>query len=270
MNRTELRAHAQAVGLPDFSLDVAPTIAIGDVGPHVALLHRLLRAVVPDVESTYEYDDLVGTKFQSASRTTVKTFQSWNHLLSDGVVGYKTWMALTGLETFRMAFEPAAGTYLTQSNKRRCWAAATATLKGLSHEIQHTPASTYYIDTLGGLLNDDPAQPWSDNSRKFASDQDLHVLQGGASLYLLLGIMYVHGRIMLNARNLHDNNTHYFVLYSARGDGSDKGTTVGIWDPYPDSKNKGAAMYRSFHWLKQQYKDVTYRVYYSLLGAGRT
>lgn len=269
MTKSELRAHAKAVGLPDFNLGVAPTLEIGAVGPHVALLHRLLREVVPDVESTYEYDELVGTTFKKATKTTVRTFQSWNYLLSDGVVGYKTWMALTGLESFAMAFDPPSGASHTQTNKRRCWAAATATLKGLPTEIQHTPASTYYLDPLGGLMNDNPSEAWANNSKNFAKDNNLHVLTSGASLYLLIGIMYLYGRVMLNAKNLHDNNTHYFVLYGARGDGSDKGTTMAIWDPYPDSNNKGAVMCRSFHWLKQQYKDVTYRVFYSVLGDGK-
>jgi hypothetical protein len=269
MTKSELRAHAQAVGLPDFNLAVAPTLEKGSTGPHVALLHRILRAVVPDVESTYEYDNLVGSTFKTATRTTVKTFQSWNYLLSDGVVGDKTWLALTGLEKFHMVFEPPAGASLTRSNKRRCWAAATATLKGLQSEIQHTPASTYYVDTLGGLLNDDPSEPWANNSKDFARGNNLTVGCGGTSLERLVEIMKLYGRVMLNARNLHDDNTHDFVLYGARGDGADKGTTTAIRDPYPDSNNKGAVMCRSFHWLKQQYKDVTYRVFYSRLGDGK-
>jgi hypothetical protein len=268
MTKSELRAHAQAVGLPDFNLAVAPTIEKGSTGPHVALLHRILREVAPDVKESYEYDELVGTTFKTATKTIVKTFQSWNHLLSDGVVGYKTWLALTGLEKFAMSFDPPAGASHTQSNKRRCWAAATATLKGLQAEIQHTPASTYYLDTLGGLLNDNPSEAWANNSKNFAKDNNLAV-ESGVSLERLIQIMKLYGRVMLNAKVLNDNNTHYFVLYGARGDGLDKGTTMAIWDPYPDANNKGAVMCRSFHWLKQQYKDVTYRVFYSRVGDGK-
>jgi hypothetical protein len=77
------------------------------------------------------------------------------------------------------------------------------------------------------------------------------------------------GRVMFNSRNLHDNNSHYYVVFSARGDGNDKGTTLGIWDPFPDSTNHGMVLYRSYNWLKQQYKDVTYRVFYSLRGDGK-
>lgn len=269
MTRAELKAHAQAVGLPDFDENMVPTLGPGSTGKHVALLHRLLRIVMIDQAGTFEYDELEGEKYKTATKTMVRSFQSYNHLLADGVAGYKTWLAVTGLEKFVMIYEPPSGMYHTQTNKARCWAAATSTLKALPAEIQHTPASTYYIDHKGGIFNDNPAEPWANNSDNFAKDLNLNVIKSGMSLSGLLYIMLYCGRVMLNSKNLNNSNSHFYVLYSARGDGTDKGTTMGIWDPYPDSKNNGAAMYRSYNWLRQQYKDVTYRVFYSLQGDGK-
>lgn len=263
MTDAELRAHAKAVGLPDFSLASAGTLREGDKSPYVALLHRLLRVSIPHIEETYEYDELEGTTYKSATKSIVKSYQAGNYLLNDGVCGYKTWMALSGQEKLKMVYEAPSGTYHTQTNKNRCWAAATATLKGLPNEIQELPTRTYYLNPKGMLLNDNKDVP--DNSKRFAKDMNLHVVTTGLSLSGVLYLMMMRGRLMMNSRNLQGDNSHLYVLLSARGDGTDLGTTVGIWDPYPGHNKQGAMMYYSYHWLKQQYKDVTYRVYCALV-----
>ena len=270
MDSNELRKHVQAAGLTSFSPETAPTIQTGSQGPYVDLLHRLLRAALPDWQGTPDYDQLTGKKFTGNTHTTAKSFQAGNYLLNDGVVGYKSWMALSGMEAFQMAFEPPAGAYLTQSKKTRCWAASTATLKGLTNEIQASPTRTYYLDQVGGLMNDDPAQAWKDNSKNFANDMNLHVVTDGATISGILYLMVMRGRVMLNSRNLHDGNSHYHVLVTARGDGSEKGTTIGFWDPYPANNQKGQIMYRSYSWLKHHYKDLTYRIFYSPTGDGKS
>lgn len=270
MNLTEIRAHASAVGLSNFHPSTSPILSQGSKGPYVALLHRFLQVALKDRwEGTEEYDALVGESFTNNTRKSLASWQSGEYLLNDGVAGYKTWMALSGIELFRFVYEAPTAAYLTQSQKTRCWAAATATLKGLTMEIQPSPTRTYYLDPIGGLLNDDPAEAWRDNSRNFANDMHLEVITSGKSLLGLLYLMFRHGRLMLNARNLEDNNSHYIVLLTARGDGTEKGTTIGIWDPYPGNNKKGEIMYRSYHWFNSRSRDLTYRVFFTANGDGK-
>lgn len=260
----------KASGLSGFHPSTAPTMEVGAKGPHVDLLHRLLRAALPSWEGTTDYEKLVGDKYTNNTKKTLASYQAGNCLMNDGVCGYKSWMALSGIEAFKMVYEPPAGSYLTQSKKTRCWAAATATLKGLGTEIQPSPSRSYYLDQVGGILNDNPAEAWANNSANFAKDMNLSVTTTGMGLNGIIYMMWLRGRVMLNSRTLFDNNSHFYVLISARGDGTDKGTTIGFWDPYPDNNKKGTVMYRSYNWLKQQYSDVTYRVFCTLNGQGKS
>jgi len=270
MTQDELNKHVKASGLSGFHPSTAPTMSVGAKGPHVDLLHRLLRSHLSSWEGTTDYEKLVGDKYTDNTKKSLKSYQAGNFLLNDGECGYKSWMALSGIETFKMVFEAPTGAYLTQSKKTRCWAAATSTLKGQTTELTPSASRTYYLDSVGGILNDNPAEAWANNMQAFAKDMNLHLVKSGLGLYGILLVMYLNGRIMLNSRNLDGKNSHFYVLISARGDGSDKGTTMGIWDPFPGNNSKGAVMYRSYNWLKQQYKDVTYRVFYSLTGEGKT
>jgi hypothetical protein len=98
---------------------------------------------------------------------------------------------------------------------------------------------------------------------------NLEVITSGKSLVGLLYLMFQNGRLMLNAKNLENNNSHLIVLITARGDGTEKGTTVGIWDPYPGNNKKGEIMYRSYYWYRSRSRDLTYRVFYSAKGDGK-
>jgi hypothetical protein len=64
---------------------------------------------------------------------------------------------------------------------------------------------------------------------------NLHVTTTGMGLSGIVCMMWLRGRVMLNSRTRHDNNSHFYVLITARGDGTDKGTTIGFRDPYPDA-----------------------------------
>jgi len=72
------------------ALDIKPTLRLGSTGPYVIELQRILTNLL-------YYTGTISGNFDTSTEKAVKSFQTNNRLLADGVVGRDTWSALSSL-----------------------------------------------------------------------------------------------------------------------------------------------------------------------------
>lgn len=231
-------------------------LTVGSRGPNVKELQRLLNEkgrLYPRLNE----DGIFGPTTQSS----VERYQTDQWLVKDGVVGRCTWNALNGLETYTI-YTPTS--LVPQWTNTTCWSAATAMLLGM-HACMSSGPATALPET--GLLND--SQNMSpDNTSKFAKYHGLIMLPPQSWTADGLGkLLSVHKRLMVDA--LWDvssyvagrgSSGHMMVIAGIRGDGTEFGTTVRIFDPWP--VGRGSMYSANYGTLMQRVPGFTYQIYY--------
>lgn len=192
-----------------------PTLQKGSSGPAVAKLQNLLN------QRTRPSPDLtVDSDFGNKTKNAVVGFQASQGLLVDGIVGPCTWAALEQTEIYSIGYPIVL---VPQRTQMTCWSASASMLKGSNS----TPGSgSARLDPTGGLI-DTPA-----NLLAFANSHGL-ILNYGQSWTVagLANLMQTYGPLMLCA--VLPTFKHCVVIGGLRGDGTQDGTTLRIYDPAP-------------------------------------
>jgi hypothetical protein len=232
------------------------TLKAGSIGPTVKELQRLLNEKVRLSPRLYE-DGIFGSK----TRYAVERYQNDQWLVKDGIVGRCTWNALKGLEQYVIS---TPTDLVPQWTNTTCWSAATAMLLGMRACMSSGPATA---TPESGLLNDSDTMSL-ENTRKFAQYHGLTMLAPQSwtanGLARLLG---THKRLMVDA--LWDvrsyiagwgSSGHMMIIAGIRGDGTESGTTVRIYDPWP--VGKGSVYSANYGRLMQRVPGFTYQIFH--------
>jgi hypothetical protein len=233
-----------------------PILQQGSVGPAVSELQRLLNGKEGPIPPLP-----VNGSFDARTRSVVIDYQSDQWLVQDGIVGKCTWNALQDTEEYNILDEPAM--MIPQPTPNTCWAASTAMLKDQC-VLARGP---FDLDNNGGLVNDsDLTTP--ENTTKFARYHHLHLLPPMSwTARGLAGLMRSHGRLMVdllwNAASYasgRGSSGHMVILAGIRGDGTESGTTVLIYNPLP--VGRGTVESINYMRLMRSYPAFTYQIYY--------
>jgi hypothetical protein len=202
-------------------------------------------------------DGIFGTRTQSA----VRHYQDDNWLVKDGVVGKCTWNALTGQEEYTSLDRI---TLVPQWTNSTCWSAATAMLLGMSACMAPGPAEA---SAEAGLLNDsESTNPV--NTAKYARYHGLTMLPPQSwTARGLAKLLLTHKRVMVDALwdvtsyvQGNGSSGHMMVIGGIRGDGTENGTTIRIFDPWP--VGKGSIYSVNYGSLMRKVPGFTYQIYY--------
>lgn len=227
----------------------------GSRGPDVVELQRALNQHLrpsPNLNT----NGVFGTR----TRQAVFTVQSQNWLVQDGEVGACTWAILRQTERYEI-LHPV--TLVPQQDQSACWLASTSMLLKTSLGRASVPASLLASD--GGLLNDSELNDAA-NTKAFARHFGLHMhypqtwSASGLAEVLRLGPVATH--ILWNVAgyvNGTGSSGHFAVIAGIRGDGTEEGTTLRIFDPWPP--NRGSIS--SFGYLKLLNNNpaITYQLF---------
>lgn len=208
----------------------------GSRGPRVKELQQLLNAGLSPTPKLAE-DGIFGPK----TREAVLRFQNENWLVADGIAGLCTLNALRGTEAFVLLKPPPH--LIPQPTQDTCWAAATAMLTGMTVPGVVAKAKAAGVDIAGGLSNDSD-QPDFANTSRFARAFGLTMLPPMSWLPQALADQFsVRGPLMMDTlwdvgeyAAGHASSGHMRVIAGMRGDGTDVGTTLLIYDPWAPTK----------------------------------
>ncbi|MBA2669751.1 MAG: peptidoglycan-binding protein [Gemmatimonadetes bacterium] len=222
----------------------------GSTGPAVAELQRLLDSrLVPNPRLVT--DGQFGQKTYDA----VRGYQRETWLVVDGQAGLCTMNALRGTEAYMIDYSIRL---VPQPTDTTCWAAATAML--LNESVQSVLRRNSSFSTSGGLPNDsefdDPR-----TMERYAAANRLGLMYGQSwTATGFAATMQGRGALMMNILwnpvgylSLDPDNPgqylgssgHMVVASGIRGDGTEKGTTLRIHDPW----RPGRGQVRSFNYL---------------------
>lgn len=204
---------------------------------------------------------VVDGSFGPATRAAVLAYQKTNWLVEDGEVGPCTWAALRAVEKYAILVPTML---MAQQTDATCWSAATAML--LNRPISPGPGGANLLPD-GSLLNDSELdQPV--NTLKFAKAYGLTLVPGQSWLPDgLAALTRAHGRLMINT--LWDATAyakragspgHMMVIAGIRGDGTPRGTTVRIYDPW--RPHVGAVYSCNYDRLMRRVPALTYQIFY--------
>ena len=232
-----------------------PILRSGARGPAVVELQTLLnQSLQPSPE--LKPDGILGSQTKGA----VRLFQTRNWLVVDGEVGRCTWAALRGSEQYVILHRVQL---VGQQDSSACWLAATSMLLGRSLTRASVPSSLMGSD--GGLLNDSALNDAA-VTRVYARHFGLrmhypqswtatglaNVLRSGpVATHVLWNISgYVSGR---------GSSGHFIVIAGIRGDGTNLGTTLRLYDPLP--VGSGTVESAGYHALLQRTPGLTYQLF---------
>jgi len=163
-------------------------------------------------------------------------------LVEDGEVGACTWAALRQTERYKILHKI---TLIPQQDKSACWLAATSMLLRRSLTRASVPSSLLASD--GGLLNDSELN-MPINTQAYA--RHFHLRMHHPQSWSATGLTGVirHGpvatHILWNVSGYLSgagSSGHFAVIAGIRGDGTDIGTTLRIYDPWPPRIGKIAS-----------------------------
>ena len=232
-----------------------PILQLGSRGPSVKELQNLLNK--QGAEPPLNPDSAFGTK----TKTAVIDFQTDNWLVADGIAGKCTWNALRGFEEYVLLDEPAM--LVPQPTTTTCWAASTSMLKNQSIVAR----GPFDLASDGGLVNDSELTT-PVNTAKFAAYHHLRLLPPMSwTARGLAGLIKAHGRLMCDILWNIDNyikgkgsSGHMVIMAGIRGDGTEDGSTVEIYNPWPPSQ--GAIEVHNYSRLMQDIPGFTYQIYH--------
>lgn len=204
----------------------------GSRGPAVTDVQtRLNREVSPPPRLAT--DGIYGSKTAQA----VRRFQEAEWLVVDGEVGPCTRAALEGTERYTILHRVQL---VPQHDPSACWLASTSMLLGRSIPRSSVPASLLASD--GGLLNDSELNDAANTSvyarhfglrmhhpQSWTAQGLANILRAGpVATHILWNIPgYVSGQ---------GSSGHFAVIAGIRGDGTNAGTTLRIYDPWPPGR----------------------------------
>lgn len=210
----------------------SPILRSGSSGPSVKELQTLLNQKLQPSPNL-----AVDGQFGAATHSAVDRFQKSKWLVVDGEVGPCTWAALRGTEAYETLHDV---TLVPQIDTTACWLAATSML--LRQSIPRSAVPAEFLASDGGLLNDSELAAPA-NTVRYARHFHLRmhypqswtatglagVLRSGpASSHVLWNISgYV---------NQTGSSGHFVVIAGIRGDGTEIGTTLRIYDPWPPTR----------------------------------
>jgi peptidoglycan hydrolase-like protein with peptidoglycan-binding domain len=235
----------------------------GSRGPSVVELQTLLNArLAPGLRRATD------GQFGQKTHDTVRRFQREHWLVIDGQAGTCTMNALRGTEMYVVSHSIRL---VPQPTDTTCWAAATAML--LSESVQSVLRRNASFSTSGGLPNDSEF----DNPRtmeRYAAANRLGLIYGQSWTAMgFAATMQGRGALMMNILwnptgyvTLDPDNPgeylgssgHMVVASGIRGDGTERGTTLRIHDPWPPGRGR----LRSFGYLRwmQTHPTGTYQL----------
>jgi hypothetical protein len=234
-----------------------PILRLGDRKPEVTRLQQLLNAKLrpsPNLKAD-------GT-FGQTTKAAVERFQNLNWLSKDGIVGQCVWSALEGRDKYVILHTI---TLVPQWTPATCWSAALSMLLGGGPACM-SPGKANASPT-GGLFNDSElSRP--ENTQKFADSYRLTLLLGASwTADGLAGLLRAHGPLMMNLlwnapsyAAGQGSSGHMLIIAGIRGDGSDDGTTLRIYDPWPIGK--GSIYSLSYGPFMRKLPASTYQLYH--------
>lgn len=219
--------------------------------PVAGVLHRSGSSVLREGfqgEEVKELQRLLNSKISSSSplvadgqfgwRTTeeVKRFQREHWLVTDGIVGPCTWAALLDREEY-VILHPVQ--LVPQHTSTTCWSASIAMIKGQLACMHQGPA---LLLPDGSMAND--TGPTHGNIAAYARYQGLVCepprtwsARGIAGLLKSSGPLAIHLLWNLNEYlKGEETEGHFAVIAGIRGDGTESGSTVRIYDPWPPNR----------------------------------
>lgn len=236
-------------------------LMIGSQGEGVRQLQQALnQRVIPNPRLS------VDGKYGTMTRTAVIRFQASQWLVEDGVAGPCTHNALFQRESYEPILHKVP--FIPQPTPSQCWAASTAmmTLSTVSAVVAKTPADMIAPD--GGLTNSSESDQAVVTGTRYARIHNLRCFAPMSWMLSALRKQLQRGPLMLDmlwdaggyARG-QGSPGHMIVIVGMRGDndGSGKGTTLRIHDPWPPSMGKKYSV-GFFKWI-QQVPTRTYRVF---------
>lgn len=225
----------------------------GDVGNDVTHLHGLLNAKLRPSPNL----PMMGS-FTPATKMAVERFQDANWLARDGVVGPCVWAALEGREKY-VILNPVV--LVPQWTDTTCWAAALSMLLGRS-PAQLAPVG---VADAGGMFNDaELSRP--EGTARFAEMHGLTLLHAQSWTASGLAGLLRGGPLMMNLlwnapsyAAGKGSPGHMMIIAGIRGDGTDDGSTIRIYDPWPP--NRGSIYSLSYGPFMHKMPVSTYQLY---------
>ena len=234
-----------------------PILHLGNRGPAVTRLQHLLNAKLHPSPHLP-----VDGHFNPPTRTAVERFQEAHWLSKDGIVGPCVWSALEGRDKYVILHRV---TLVPQWTTATCWSAALSMLLGGGPACMSPGTAT--ADPTDGLYNDsDLSRP--ENTRKFADSYGLTLLHAASwTAEGLAGLLRAHGPLMMNLLwNAPGylagvgSSGHMLIIAGIRGDGTEDGSTIRIYDPWP--VGKGSIYSLSYGPFMRKLPTSTYQLYY--------
>ena len=200
--------------------------------------------------------------FGAATLHAVKRFQKAKWLSEDGIVGPCFWSALEGRDKYVILHDV---TLVAQWTPSTCWSAALSMLLGGGPACM-TPGSAALGQT-GGLYND-ASLSRPENTRRFADSYRLTLMHAMSwTAEGLASLLSGHGPLMMNllwnAPSFmagQGSSGHMLIIAGIRGDGTEDGTTIRIYDPWP--VGHGSIYSLSYGPLMRRLPVSTYQLYY--------
>jgi hypothetical protein len=216
---------------------IKPILRPGSRGaPVTDLQNKLNRALSPS--PNLKPDGIFGAQTGQA----VRRYQTANWLVVDGVVGRCTWAAVDGTEQYTVLHDVML---VPQQDPSACWLAATSMLLRQSIPRSSVPASLLASD--GGLLNDSELNDAA-NTQAYARHFNLRMqypqtwTATGLANVLRMGPVATHILWNLSGYTRGTGSSgHFAVIAGIRGDGTNAGTTLRIYDPWPPGRGNVAS-----------------------------
>jgi len=207
-------------------------LQIGSSGPEVGRLQTLLNQ-----KSIVKPNLKVDNSFGYITRSAVIQFQREKWLSDDGIAGPATWSALEGTDKYVLLYNVKL---VPQYTPTTCWSAALAML--LNKEATMMPGMAK-LGTNYGLLNDSDLSGPA-NTKKLADSYNLNLIHAMSwQAPALANMIGSYGPLMVDLLWNADqfvkgkgSSGHMIIIAGIRGDGTDEGTTIRIYDPWPVGK----------------------------------
>jgi len=228
----------------------------GQRGRGVRSIQQRLNETLNGQIAALRIDGIFGMQTERA----IRRFQQSERLVIDGDAGPCTLAALFGLEKYNIIHHV---TLFPQMDPTACWLASTSML--LNRSIPRSAVPADLIASDGGLLNDSELkQPKKTlayanffglrihSPRSWTADGLANILYDGPAIANILWneSSYTAGT---------GSSGHMVVIAGIRGDGTAKGTTLRIYDPWPT--NQGRVGSFGYYKLMGNTPCYTYNLY---------
>jgi hypothetical protein len=204
----------------------------GSSGKEVGRLQTLLNS-----KSKIAANLKVDNYFGFDTREAVIQFQRDHWLVHDGIVGPATWSTLEGRDKYVLLYNVKL---VPQYTPTTCWSAALAML--LNKEATMMPGMAKLLPNYS--LSNDSNLSGPVNTQKFADSYNLKLIHGMSwQASAMADLVQCYGPLMVDLLWNADkfitgkgSSGHMIIIAGIRGDGTEEGTTLRIYDPWPVGK----------------------------------